>query len=128
MGRAAGPCAEAGLTATAAQLAIRRYGLRAGKPVGEKLGELFDAQHLIVNTAQPVVVEALLERGDAVFQTRFAVLVPKEPSIGEARPQHPLIAGDNRLAAVLGEIVGHKQEMRGGSAIRIGTAEVFLVR
>ena len=58
------------------------------------------------------MVDAVLQRLDAVFEADFAILVPEKAGVGEAGAQYALVAGDDRRTAVLGEVVGDEQKMR----------------
>src|SRR5579862_2549413 len=86
---------------------------------GDVLSELFHPLDLVEHAAELFVVDALLERLDAVCEADFAVLVPKEARVREAGAEHALVAGGDGLAAVRGHIVGNKEETRRGRAIRV---------
>ncbi len=62
-------------------------------------GQLGDARHLVVDAAELGVENPALEARHTLDQLDLAVLVPEEARIGEPRPQHALVAGDDRLAA-----------------------------
>ena len=63
--------------------------------------------------AQLGVEDDALELLDPAFQRVLAVLVPEEFGVRQARAQHPLIAGDDLLAAILGDHVGDQGEAVG---------------
>ena len=79
--------------------------------------------------AQLGVEDDALERLDPAFQRVLAVLVPEEFGVRQAGAQHPLIAGDDFLAAVFGDHVGDQGEAVGHLAgLGIAQAEILLMR
>ena len=52
----------------------------------------------------------------------LAVGVPEEFGVGQAGPQHPLVAGDDGLAAIGGLHIGDHQEAVGQAAIGLRAA------
>ncbi len=59
------------------------------------------ALHALVLRAELLVEHDLLQLRHPVGQHDLAVLVEEELGVGEPRSDHPLVAGDDRLAAVL---------------------------
>src|SRR5947207_3165726 len=72
----------------------------------------FDALDLVEYAAQFLVVDALLQRLDPVFEADFAVLLPEEAGVGEAGAEHAFVAGGDRLAVVGGPVVRDEEETR----------------
>ena len=70
----------------------------------------------------------LLEFRQPLFQPRLQVGLVEELRVGQPRADHPLVAGDDRLAAVRRFLVGDQDELvdelRG---LRIAQHEAFLV-
>ena len=64
------------------------------------------------------VEDHVFEVGDAGFERALLVLLPEEFRVGEARFQHPLVAGDDLSAAVLRDHVGHDSEAVGEDTLR----------
>ena len=62
------------------------------------------------------------------LQLLLAVLIPEENRVRQARPQHALVARDNRGAAIAGFHVGDNDKPRAQLAMRILDREIFLVR
>ncbi len=69
----------------------------------------------------------LLQLRHAVFEHHFTVVIEEEFGVGEPRPDHPLIAGDDGLAAVLGLEIGDQDEAV-GEVLSAAKREAFLVR
>ena len=84
---------------------------RGVKLLREEHREPLHPLDLVVNAAELVVIDALFQRLDPVFEPDLAVLVPEEAGVGEPGAQHALVAGDDGLAAVFGQIVGDEQKM-----------------
>jgi hypothetical protein len=68
----------------------------------------------------------MVQRGHAVFQGAFAVLLEEELRVGQTRPHHALVALDHR-AGVGGGDVAHHQKLVRQLALCVEQGEVFLV-
>ena len=71
--------------------------------------------------------DAITQLGHAAFQCSFSILVPEELGVGEPRPQHPFVAGDDGLALVPGFGVGDEYKARREIAVLIQQGEILLV-
>ena len=58
------------------------------------------------------MIDPFLEGRDPVPKPYLSVLIPEEARVGEARSQHPFIAGDDRLPAVCRDIIGYEEKSR----------------
>ena len=90
--------------------------------------ELAQPFGLLPDAAELGVEDDRLQRRQPILQPGLAVLVPEELGVGQARPQHALVAGDDRLAAVGCHHVGHDDEARRQAAVRREQREIFLMR
>ncbi len=79
----------------------------------QKLGQRFHARDFVAQAAELGVEDPVFQRLDPGLERHPPVLIPKETRVGEPRPQHPFVAGDDRLPAIGREIVGDEQKARG---------------
>src|SRR5262249_19685042 len=86
----------------------KRHSPIAGYEGLQKDRKSFDAVNLIPHVAKFRMKYAVFERLDSGFEPNATILIPEETGIRQARPQHPLVSGNNRLAAISREVVGNK--------------------
>ena len=89
--------------------------------------ELPHALHALILRSELLVEHDLLELWHAVGQHDLAVLIEEELGVGETRPDHAFVPGDDRLAAVLGLHIGNHNEPV-GELLSLLQREAFLVR
>ena len=77
--------------------------------------------------AQLGVKHHRVQAGQVALERPLAVLLPEEARVPQPRPQHALVAGDDRGAAVLGLRVGDRDEPRRQRARLVLQREVALV-
>ncbi len=97
--------------------ALGERGVGAGNERRERPDQRLDALHLVEHAAELRVEDPLAELLDAALQPRLAVLVPEELGVGQTRPQHALVAGDDRRAAIGRQVVGDDEEFRRQRAV-----------
>ena len=62
--------------------------------------------HALILRAELLVEDDLLQLRHPLFEHHLAVVIEEEFGVGEPRGDHPLIAGDDGLAAILGLEIG----------------------
>ena len=85
------------------------------------------ALHPLILRSELFVEGDVLELGHAVGQKRLAVLIEEELGVGKPRPDNALVAGDDRLAAVLRLQIRHHDEAV-GELLSLSQREAFLMR
>ncbi len=85
------------------------------------------AVDLVADRAQLGVEDDVIELGHPALQRLLAILVPEMLGVGQARAQHPLIAGDDRRAAIVGHHIGDEGELRRQRSIGLLEGKIFLV-
>ena len=98
-------------------------GIRARNRFRDLGGQRDDALDPLGLGAELGVEHDLLQRRQAAFQRRLAVLIPEELRVGQSTAQHALVAGDDRLAAVARDVVRHHDEAVGQGAVGLGRGE-----
>ncbi len=83
------------------------------------------ALHALILGAELLVEDDLLQLRHALFERHLAVLVEEELGVGKPRADHPLIAGDDGLAAVLGLEIGDHDEAVGELAVLLRSEKHF---
>ena len=87
----------------------------------------FDAAYPLTLAAELGVEGDVVQRRDTIRQPRLTIQIPEMPRIGKARPQHALIARDDRSATILRLDIGGKGEPGSGRPIRIAQREIALI-
>ncbi len=100
---------EVGLGEAGGALRERRVGAHARREVLRQGGDAGDALAL---RPELLVEDDGVELGQPVFQAGRLVGLPEELRVREPRPDHPLVAGGDRLAAVGGHEVRDQDEGR----------------
>ena len=95
--------------------------------LGDLAGEHAHALHPLILRAELLVKDDLAELRHALFEHHLAVVVEEEFGVGKPRCDHPLIAGDDGLAAILGLEVRHHDEAV-GEMLAAPQREAFLMR
>ena len=95
--------------------------------LGNLAGEHSHPLHALILGAEFLVEDDLSELRHAVFEHHLAVLVEEELGVGEPGTDHPLIAGDDGLAAVVGLEIGNYDEAV-GELISAAKREALLMR
>ena len=106
--------------------ALGKVGIGADQ-LGDLAGEHAHALHPLILRAELLVKDDLPELRHALFEHHLAVVVEEELGVGEPRRDHPLIAGDDGLAAILGFEVRHHDEAV-GEMLAAPQREAFLMR
>ena len=86
-----------------------------------------DTLHLLRHGAKVGVKYAVGKLRHTVFELLFAVLIPKELGVRQARAQDTLVAGNDRDTIILGFGVRDNDKTRRQTAIRIQQRKIFLV-
>ncbi|MNX84839.1 hypothetical protein D3C86_1166540 [compost metagenome] len=94
--------------------------------VGNMAGDLLQALHAVQLAADLVVVDHVAELRHARGQRLLAILVEEELGVRQARAHHALVAGDDRLGRLGGQ-VRHDQEAVAQVAGGVGQREILLV-
>ena len=94
---------EIGLGENCRALGEIRVGADQRRDLARKLPH---ALHPLIFAAKLLVEHDLLQLRHPGFEAHLAVMVEEELGVGEPRGDHPLIAGDDGLAAVIGVQIG----------------------
>src|SRR5205807_678788 len=85
----------------------------------EILSDPFHSLGFVVHATELLVIDTIFQSLNAVFEANLSVLVPEEAGVGEAGAQDTLVASDDRLAVVRGQVVGDEQKARRRGAVDV---------